>query len=340
MKRISKIAAVALAGASMFGIPAPAGAEVIEEIVAWVNGEIITRSELEEEEQAMMAEVYRRHTGEELDEQVRQLNEELLLRMIDRKILVDKAATMYDIEKMAEVFYENFQEQQGIESEEELAAALAREGMTKDSLKQRLVEMFAPDEVLRFEVGARIAVSDGELQAYYDEHQEEFRKPAEATLREIVLLAEDDAAKERRRPEAEQVRTRVTADGEEFEAVAREVSEAGTSAEGGLLGPLKKGELSEQLEQLAFSLPPGEVSEVIETPYGFHLCVVVSRTESRIPPLDEVGEQLRRWLEDRKYFEQRDAYVTKLRSEAEWCVKPAYADRLPPEMPNQPCRSQ
>lgn len=340
MKRISQVAAIALAGASLFGIPAPAGAEVIEEIVAWVNGEIVTRSELEQEEQAMMAEVYRRYTGEELDEQVRMLRQELLIRMIDRKLLVDKAATMYDLEKMADVFYENFQEQQGIESEEELVAALAREGMTKESLRQRLLEMFAPDEVLRFEVGARVSVSDAELRAYYDEHLEEFRKPAEVTLREIVLLAGDDEAKERRRAEAEQVRVRVTTGGEEFAAVARELSEAGTQAEGGLLGPLKRGELSEQLEQLAFGLPPGEVSEIIDAPYGFHICVVESRTDSRIPPLDEIGEQLRTWLEDRKYFDQRNEFVTKLRSEAEWCVKPAYADRLPPDVTNQPCRSQ
>ena len=94
--------------------------------------------------------------------------------------------------------------------------------------------------------------------------------------------------------------------------MARESSEAGTNAEGGLLGPLKRGELSEQLERLAFSLPVGEVSEIIEAPYGFHICVVESRTESRVPPLDEIGENLRRWLEDRKYLDQRNAFMAKL----------------------------
>jgi parvulin-like peptidyl-prolyl isomerase len=340
MNRISKIATVALAGAFLAGMGVPAEAEVIEEIVAWVNGEIITRSELEQEEQSMMSEVYRRYTGEELDEQVRILREELLMQMIDRKVLVDKAATMYDLEKMGDAFYESFKEQQGISDDEELAAALAREGMTMESLRQRLIEMFAPDEVLRYEVGSRVAVSDPELQAYYDEHQEEFRIPAEATIREIVLLAEDEATREQRRAEAEQVRVRVTTGGESFADVARELSEAGTNAEGGLLGPLKRGELSDELEQVAFSLPPGDVSEIIEMPYGFHLCKVESRSESRVPPLEEIGEDLRRWLEDRKYFEQRMAFVTRVRSEAEWCVKPAYADRLPPDIPNQPCHSQ
>jgi len=340
MNGISRIAAVGLAGALALGLCASVRAEVVEEIVAWVNGEIITRSELEQEEQAMMSEVYRRYTGEELDAQMRVLREELLIQMIDRKILVDKAATMYDMAKMGDAFYDSFKEQQGITDDEELAAALAREGMTMESLRQRLIEMFAPDEVLRYEVGSRVSVSDSELQAYYEEHLEDFRTPAEATIREIVLLAEDDAAKERRRPEAEQVRARVTTGGESFADVAREVSEAGTNTEGGLLGPLKRGELSEQLERVAFELPVGEVSEIVEMPHGLHLCTVESRIESRIPPLDEISEDLRRWMEDRKYFQQRRAFVTKIRSEAEWCVKAAYADRLPPDVPNQPCRSQ
>lgn len=340
MKRMSKVVALGLCGLSLLAGATRARAELVEEIVAWVNGDIITRSELQEEEQVMMSEAYRRYTGEELDEQVRILQQELLIRMIDRKILVDKAAMMYDMDKMGEAFYGSFKEQQGIADDEELAAALAREGMTVETLKERLIEMFAPDEVLRYEVGARVSVSDRELQAYHDSHSEEFRLPAEVTIREIVLLADGAAAKAERRAEAERVRERVTTGGEDFAAVAREVSEAGTAAEGGLLGPLEKGELSEQLEQFAFSLPPGEVSEIVDAPYGFHICVVESRTESRVPPLEEIGENLRRWLEDRKYYEQRNAFMTKARSEAEWCVKPAYADRLPPEVPNQPCRSE
>jgi len=340
MKRVSKSVAFGLAGAFLLGFALPARAEVVDEIVAWVNGDIITKSEMEDEEQAMMSEIYRRYTGAELDEQVRQLRQDLLIRMIDRKILVDKAAMMYDMDKMGEVFYDSFKEQQGITDDEELAAALAREGMSMETLKRRLIEMFAPDEVLRYEVGSRISVSDRELQTYYDAHNEDFRLPAEATIREIVLLADGPAAQAERRPEAEQVRERVTAGGEDFATVAREVSQAGTAAEGGLLGPVKKGELSEQLERYAFSLPPGEVSELIEAPYGFHICVVESRTESRVPPLDEIGEDLRRWLEERKYFEQRNTFMTKVRAEAEWCVKSAFADRLPPDLPNQSCRHE
>jgi parvulin-like peptidyl-prolyl isomerase len=313
-------------------------AEVIEEVVAWVDGDIITSSELEEEEQGVMAEAYRQFAGEELDEKVEQLRRDLLLGMIDRKILLHRAQIMFDTDQMAKIFYEGFLQQQGIDDEEELARALAREGMTIDDLKKRLTEMFAPEEVMRHEVGSRVGVTDGELQTYYDEHPDQFVVKEEVTIREIVLLADSDQAKNERRAEATELRNRAAAEGADFAEIAVEVSEAGTAEAGGMLGPLHRGELSEQLEAQAFSLPVGEVSQVLEMPYGFHIIVVESRTEESLKPLEEVGDDLRRWLEDRKYFEERNEFLKKARDESEWCVKPAYADRLPAEFGDKSCR--
>ena len=225
-----------------------------------------------------------------LDEQMRLLRKELLMEMIDNKILMSEASTMFDMEKLSEVLYENFKE--NFPDEEQLQQAMAQEGMTAEDVKQWLLEENAPQEVLINEVGARVSVSDKELQEYYDEHKDEFVMPAEVTIREIVLLADSEAAREKRRAEAEEARGRAVA-AEDFAAVARDVSEAGTAAEGGVLGPLKHGELSEQLEELAFSLPVGEISELLEMPYGFHIIKIDQRVEERIAPMDEIGEQLR-----------------------------------------------
>jgi peptidyl-prolyl cis-trans isomerase SurA len=316
--------------------PPPVGAEVIEEIVAVINGDIITKSDFEEEQQMMIADIYRRYTGEELDQQVKDIRENLLLRMIDRKILLHKAQMMYDTDRMGEVFLESFKEQQQITDDEELAQALAREGMTLDHLKARLIEAFAPDEVIRFEVSSRIAVGDKEIEAYYAEHTDEFAIPAEATLREIVLLAGNAARKEERRAEAAAIRERALA-AEDFGELALEVSESGTKDDGGLLGPVKRGELAEQLEAVAFSLPVGEISELLETEHGFHILKVDSRTDDTIAGLDEVREGLRRYLEDLKYYSELETFMKKARSEADWCVKTNYADRMPEGSAEHPC---
>ncbi len=336
MKRIPLILAVGLVGAAMLPGSGPARAEVLEEIVALVDGDIITKSDLETEEQAMVAEIYRRFTGDELDRRVAAVRESLLMELIDRKILLHRAKRTYDIERMADAFYSSFRDQQNIEDEAEFERILAREGMTIIDLRERLVEMFAPDEVIRYEVSSRIAVGDKEVDAYYAEHTDEFARPDEVSLREIVILADSDEKKEERRAEALRARQRVLE--EDFPEVAKELSEAGTREAGGLLGPLGRGDLSPQLEELAFGLPLDEVSELLEMPYGFHIIRVESRRDGEIAPLEEIRDELRFNLENRRYAEALRTFMSKARAESDWCVKPRYKDRLPASSSAETCK--
>jgi peptidyl-prolyl cis-trans isomerase SurA len=316
-----------LTGAAM--CVTPARAELLEEIVAWVNGEIITMTDMEQEEQAMVAEAYKRYTGAELDENVKAMRQGLLVEMIDRKILLDRARAMFsDIEGVKDTYYEGFKESQGIADDAEFARMLEQEGMTVASFKLRLLEMYAPEEVLRYEVGNRISVSDEEIESYYQDHPEMFALEDQLTVREIVLLADTDVKKEARRSDAEQVVERARS-GEDFTELAREVSEAGTKAEGGLLGELKRGDLSTQIEEVAFGLGLGEVSDPIETPYGFHILTVEERTVGEQMTLDDTRDRLRTFLEDQKYQEELTTFRKKIRAEAEWCVKAKYQDRVP-----------
>ena len=306
--------------------PAPR-AEVIEEIVAKVNDDIITKSDLEGEEQATVAELYRRYTGDELDRQVHAARQYLLQRMIDRKILYHRAQRLYDMDKMSDSFLKEFKAQQQIKNDQELERLLAQENMTLSDLKARLVESFAPDQVVRYEVSDRVSVADKDIEAYYDAHAEEFDVPGEVTIREIVVLAKPEE-KESKRAQAESVRAKAAAPGADFAAIAKESSDAGTKDAGGLLGPLKKGDLSQQIEDVAFKLPVGEVSPVLEASYGFHIVKIDSRTDERRKPLTEVHDQIGKKLENARYQEALRAFLQKARGEATIEVTPAYRNRL------------
>ena len=135
----------------------------------------------------MIAEIYRRFTGEELDRRVESVRNTLLMELIDRKILLHRAERTYDIDRMADAFYGSFRQQQNIEDDAEFERILAREGMTLTDLRKRLVEMFAPDEVIRYEVSSRISVGDKEIDAYYAEHQDEFAQQGEGTRDSVYL---------------------------------------------------------------------------------------------------------------------------------------------------------
>jgi peptidyl-prolyl cis-trans isomerase SurA len=307
---------------------APAGAEVVEEIVAWVDGDIITLSEFRNEEQQLVQGLFSELTGEELDREVQQVREGLLLQLIDAKILVHRADRMFDLDRMAEAFYDMFKEQRGITDEEEFSRLLAQQGLTLEEFKSRLVDRWAPERVIAFEVSNRISIGDREVELYYETHPEEFEVAGEVTLREIVLLAAAGEAPTRR-AEAEAILARLNAPDADFAEIAKEVSEAGTAASGGILGPLKQGELSPQLEEIAFSLEVGKISDILEMPYGIHILTVDSRTDPGKRSFDEVRENIRRALEDRRYISDLDRFLEKARNEADVHVNPKYLDRLP-----------
>jgi parvulin-like peptidyl-prolyl isomerase len=336
MKRVRHVVMIGLLMPGLVAVVPPARAELVEEIVAWVNGDIITWSEYQGEEQARTAEAYQQFTGEELDRMLEKARSELLLAMIDRKILLHHAQALgYDMPKMSKAYAKAFMQQQQIANEDELRRLAEGDGMTLKQVKDRLLELYAPQDIIDMEVINRISVSDREIEAFYQENQEEFRVVGEVTLREIVLLADNDAVKEQRRDEAREVWERASS-GEDFSALAQEVSEAGTSAGGGKFGPLKRTDLSENLAEPAFTLPVGGVSELMETPYGFHIIMVESRMDDRALALDDVKDNARKILEDRKFKAELEAFMEKARSESEWCVKPKHAHLLSIDVP-PPC---
>jgi peptidyl-prolyl cis-trans isomerase SurA len=313
--------------AGLLAPAAPLRAEVLEEIVAKVNDEVITKTDLEGEEQAVTAEVYRSFSGPELDRRLGEGKTILLRRMIDRRLLMQRAERMFtELDKMSDSLVDMFLENQKIKDRAELSRLLAGEGLTLDQFKRRLLENYAPEEVLRYEVGGRIAVGDKEVDAYYRDHAEEFVVPAEATVREIVLLTEGGDREERRRA-AEAIRARAVA-GEDFAALAKEASQAGTKDSGGLLGTIHKGDIAPELEAAAFSIPVGSVSEVLEMPHGFHLLKVDARTDAASKPLETVREQVRDQIADRRYSKDLQAFLDKTWNEATIWINPKYADRL------------
>jgi parvulin-like peptidyl-prolyl isomerase len=319
--KLAAAIAVAIAAGSL-------RAEVIDEIVAKVNEDIVTKSDLDTEEQALLQELYRRYSGAELDEQVARGKKHILRQLIDRKVLLQRAGQLFDVNKMQDFFLQQFMDQQGIKTERELEKLLTQEGMTLSEWKKKLVEYFGPQQVMRAEVSDRIAVSESEAKAYYDTHTAEFAIPAEAKVREIVITAGTDREAARRR--AEEARERAAAPGADFAELAREVSDAGTKTEGGFLGTIHRGDLADALDGVAFALPVGEVSPVIEIEHGFHILKVDARTDAGFKPFEEVKGEVESKIQGQRFEVDSKAYLQKAWSSATIWISPKYEARLSP----------
>src|SRR6185436_545554 len=128
----------------------PARAEVVEEVVARINDDMITRSELKDAEQQVAEDILNKGTSDS-DNQIAKAKSELLRDMITKRLLVQQAERLYDLSKMQDAFVRQFKEQQKIPTNGELEKLLSQENMTLDEFKKKLVEINAPGSVIDME---------------------------------------------------------------------------------------------------------------------------------------------------------------------------------------------
>ena len=144
--------------------PRPAHGEFIELIVARVNDDIITQSELQDTERGVIEDIYAKNTGDALEKELARAKTELLRDLITKRLLVQQAERLYDVTKMKDAFVRQFKEQQKVGTNADLERILKDEGLTLDELKKRLIEINAPSSVIDMEVRDKIAVSDAVIE--------------------------------------------------------------------------------------------------------------------------------------------------------------------------------
>ena len=195
------------------------------------------------------------------------------------------------------------------DSPEGFARRLESEGFTEESHRKHVKGMIAAGKYLDGVRAAVPPVSDPELAAYYRDNERRLTFPEEVRVRHILLTwkplgTPDDRAaiRERMVPILEQARG-----GGDFAGLAKHYSEDSTAGNGGDTGFFRRGEMAPAFEKAAFALAPGEVSDMVETPFGVHILRLEERRPARLMPLDEVREPLR----DHVRRERMDAAVKK-----------------------------
>jgi len=309
-----------------------------------VNGEIFTKTDLENRQ---VSEI--RQRGKQIDLSTAQGNEELrkaiaevtpalLVNVIDEMLIVQRGKELgYRVsEEQFKQILDNLKNQNKIENDEQLIAALKQEGMTMADLRKNLEKTVIAQRVQQAEVFGRVAISEDEARKYYDAHLQEFTTPSTVMVREILVVvptdargvnaAADDAAKAK----AEAARKRVAA-GEAFDKVAAEVSDSASKANGGLIGPLNVGEISGDFRKLIEALKPGEMTQVIRTQRGYQVLQLESATPTKVLEFDKARDQISERVFTDKRREEFQKYLVKLRAQAiiDWRnqdVKKAYEE--------------
>lgn len=304
----------------------------VEEIIAKVNGDIITRSEMDRSRAQIEAQLRQRGANPvEIQREIEERSKHILRERIDQMLLAQKGREMsVNVDPEVSKYIADIQRQTGIADPEKFQDFVREQtGQSFEDYKADIKNGMLTQRVVRQEVGGRINIPRAELEKYYNEHKAEFMREDQVFLREIFLStdgkseAEVAAIEKKARDLVARARK-----GERFGDLARDNSDAGTAKEYGQLPPFKlgKGELLKQIEDLVVNQERGYVSDPIKLEKGLLIVRVDERHKAGQASFEEVENQVMEKLYMPRMEPAVREYLTKLRQEAFLEIKPGYED--------------
>lgn len=315
MKRIS----LSILVAAMLASPAFLRAEVIDRVVTVVNGQVISLSELKEREEPIARQVSETFSGPERDRRLAELKKKVMDSLIEDLLLEQEAERLgmkvsdRDIDDaIDEVKKQNSLDDAG------LKAALKQEGLTYEGYRLQIKKQIEKSRVIGQQVRSKVSVTDKELADYYERNKRLFLKDDEVKVSHILFPIPENASNEKIekiRGEAAQV-LGLARQGMDFPDLARKYSRDSSASEGGSLGFFKKGQLLPAFEAAAFSMKKGEISDLVRTPFGFHIIKVDDTKEATPEPLETVKDKIKSALTSEMMEQRYKEWMEELKKSA------------------------
>ena len=305
---------------------------VIDEIVAKVNGDIITRTELQKTSQETLAALQQQHlSGDQLKDAYTEREKDMLRNKIDQLLLVQRAKELdLNVDTEVSKYLADLQRQEKISDPDKFHELVRQQaGMPFEDFKQQVKENMMTRQVIGREVASRITIPQSDIEAYYNAHKKDFVRDERVYLREILISTDGKnaaglAAAERK---ANDLYTRASR-GERFADLAKDNSDAATAAQGGSLDTAgyKKGDLSSQIESAVWSAKPGAVIKPMKTDHGWLILKVEEHTKAGQATLAEAQDEIREKLYEPKMEPKIREYLSNLRKSAFLEIKNGYMD--------------
>jgi parvulin-like peptidyl-prolyl isomerase len=292
-------------------LAALAHAELVDGVIVRVNGDIVTQSEFEARQVAAVQAA--RIGANEVEHYLRENNARILQEAIDELLLTQRAGELgYKVPAayLNEVI-EGIKKENNIATDDELRDQLRREGMSLEDLRRNIERSVLRRQVLQRELESKVTVPEAEARAEYDARIAEYTHEPSVTLQEIFVKGEDAAAREK----AEALVARARA-GEDFGLLAKSESQGATAGSGGELGTLARGDMSPELQKIAFALAPGSVSDPVIQGGGYRILKVVEKKDGSVTSFSDAREEINRKLSQSRMASVYDEYVAGLRKGA------------------------
>ena len=288
-----------------------------EKNAALVNGVAISMEQYTKELNVQLARVSQQ--GQQIsDDQMAALKKNILDSLIEREVLYQQSqkvgiqVTDQKVDDQLAGIKKRFP------NETEYKNALSKMNLSEDEVKVQIKRGLSIRELIDQQITSKVVITDEESKAYYDKNPQMFKQPEQIKASHILIKVDakaDDAQKAEARKKIEAVQQKLK-DGGDFAALAKEYSEGPSSAKGGDLGYFKRGQMVKPFEEAALALKPNEVSDIVETRFGYHLIIVYDIKPEQTLTYADVKDKINQRMKQEKIEKEAVKYVDKLKKDA------------------------
>ena len=287
----------------------------LPDVVARVNGEAINKADLENAVKGLEG----RAGGPVPADQRDRVYRGVLDDMIAYRLLVQEVKARKIIVPESDIDAQIAQIRSQFQTDAQFQQALTMQKMTLAAVRDDARSELGVGKLVETEIAGKIAVTPEAVTDFYQKNQDKFQQGARVRASHILIAVPetaDAAAKQQAKTKAEAVLKDLKG-GKDFAAAAKESSQdPGSAPSGGDLGFFEQGQMVPPFEQAAFALKPGAMSELVESPFGFHIIKVAEKQDARVVPLEEAKPKIDEFLSSQNRQTQTQAFVSTLKAKA------------------------
>jgi len=285
---------------------------------AVVNGAAITQDQFENE-LGQVNQEFLKQGKTPTESQLMEIKKSVLETLINRELLFQESQkTGIYIEE--EVIQDQLKAvKKRFPNPEEFEKALKPMKLTENDVKAQIGRALAIRELINKQIIQKIVIPDQESRIFYDTHPEAFKQPEQVRASHILAKVEPNAEKSKKSKAMEKIKKvqKQLGEGDDFAELAKKYSDGPSKTKGGDLGYFKRGQMVKPFEDAAFALEPNQVSDIVETDFGYHLIKVLDKRPKGVLPYEEVAQRINAYLAKEKEKKEINVYLEGLKKSAE-----------------------
>lgn len=317
-RKIMIFITVAVLGAVFLPFIALGAESAVPQKAADINGKAIPYKDYELQLEMFKQQVMRGQPGQLPDELKQRLKNQVITKMVANELLFQQAAKQ-GIKIEANAIDAEIQKiKSRFKDEAQFLERLKGAGLDEKKLRSQIRQQATINKLIEKEIVPKVKINDDDTKKYYDANPDKFRQKEKVRAQHILMKVEKDASEDKKveaRKKLQDLQKRILA-GEEFSALAKAHSQGPSNVKGGDLGYFTKGRMVKPFEEVAFKLATNEVSDIVETQFGYHLIKVIDHQEASNPPYENVKPKIKSFLFNEQVQKKMEPYVNSLREKA------------------------